>query len=85
MDYVIVAFRSRTHTIRFAEALRAKGVPADIINTPREAYVGCGLSAKISKRYLPGVRRLAYSSEYNSFAGIFAPVYVGGKLTMKNV
>ena len=85
MNFVIIAFRSRSHTLRFAEVLRNKGVPAEVINTPREAYVGCGLSVRIPKNYLSGIRRGSISREYPSYAGIFQPVYVGGKLTLKSI
>ncbi len=72
MDYVIVAFRSRTHTMRFAEELRRRGVPAEIVNTPKQAYVGCGLSVKVSGRYFPFAKRLAQGMRFDSFAGFFA-------------
>ncbi len=72
MDYVIIAFRSRTHTIRFAEELRRRGILSEIVNTPRQAYVGCGLSVKINKRYFPFAKRLADGLKFDSFAGFFA-------------
>ena len=78
MDYVIVAFRSRTHTMRFAEELRRRGVPAEIVNTPRRAYVGCGLSVKVSARFFPFVKRLDRSLGFDSFAGFFAYGKGGG-------
>ena len=48
MEYVVVAFRSRAHTVGFYELLKKNGISAEIINTPKEAGVGCGLSVKIS-------------------------------------
>ncbi len=71
MEYVIIAFRSRTHTIKFAEELRRRGIPSEIVNTPRQAYVGCGLSVKINGRYFPFAKRLANALHFDSFAGFF--------------
>lgn len=85
MDYVIVAFRSRTQTMRFGESLRARGIPYEIINTPRQAYVGCGLSVKANKKYLQIIRRLISYKNVESFAGIFIPTYSNGKLTLKRL
>lgn len=85
MDYLIIAFRSRTHTMRFAETLRQRGIPLEIINTPREAYVGCGLSVKTPKKYFPFVKRLVFSSQYSSFAGFFCYERVGSRLVLKSI
>ena len=52
MEDIILAFRSRSDTVRFAEFLKNNSVPAEIVNTPKEAGVGCGLSVKFSARYL---------------------------------
>ena len=46
MEYVVVAFRSRAHTVAFYEFLKGHGVSAEIVNTPKEAGVGCGLSVR---------------------------------------
>ena len=79
MEYVIVAFRSRAHTVRFAEYLRKSGITAEIINTPKEAGVGCGLSVKVSKNVFSVVKRAVLGIGLNSFAGFFLVTIVGGK------
>ena len=48
MGYIAIAFRSRAQTVKFSGYLSRGGVPNEIINTPKEAGVGCGLSVKIS-------------------------------------
>ena len=85
MDYIIIAFRSRSQTMRFGEVLRARGINYEIVNTPRQAYIGCGLSIKTNKKYLSLIKGLVSYVNFSSFAGIFAPVYVGGRLTMKTL
>jgi len=43
--YGIAAFRSRQQVMRFDSALRRAGLTSDIVSTPRDVAVGCGLSA----------------------------------------
>ena len=42
----IGAFRSRQQVMRFDSALRRAGVHSQVISTPRDVSVGCGLSVK---------------------------------------
>ena len=79
MEYVVVAFRSRAHTVKFSEYLRRNGLSVEIINTPKEAGVGCGLSVKIPKYALMMVKRAVAISDLNSFAGTFLVKNLAGK------
>ena len=72
MDYLIVAFRSRSHTIKFANILRERFVAMEIINTPKEAGVGCGLSVKVRKESFELIKRLVVMADFPSFAGFFS-------------
>lgn len=84
MEYIIVAFRSRTHTVRFSEYLKSAGINNDIVNTPKEAGVGCGLSVKVSLQKLHLVKRAIRFTNLNSYAGGFlVKVDKGGK-TVRN-
>ena len=47
-EYGIAAFRSRQQVMRFEEALRREGLKVQIISTPRDVAVGCGLSVQFS-------------------------------------
>lgn len=71
MEYLVVAFRSRTHTVKFWEYLQKADIKGEIINTPKEAGVGCGLSVKVSasKSYL--VKRALAFTNLSSYAGSF--------------
>lgn len=71
MEYVVVALRSRAQTVKIAEALRRYGIPSEIVSTPKEAGVGCGLSVKISTSSLDAVRRIIRAAAPSSFAGFF--------------
>lgn len=85
MEYIIVAFRSRAHTVKFHEFLRRNGIFSEVINTPKEAGVGCGLSVKVSKERFSMVKNLAYSANLGSFAGFFIYKTVGGKRTVRSI
>ena len=47
MTEVLAVFRSRSQAIDCNARLKAAGIPANLINTPREANIGCGLSVKV--------------------------------------
>ncbi len=71
MEYLIVAFRSRNETIGFYKFLNRLGYNAEVVNTPKEAGVGCGLSVKVSKNIYGNLRYLLMNFNGKSFAGIF--------------
>ena len=47
--FMFIAFRSREHTVKFFEEMRSRGIVGTVINTPREAEAGCGLSSAKSR------------------------------------
>ena len=85
MEYVIVAFRSRAHTVRFSEFLRANGLANEIVNTPKEAGVGCGLSVKISKNNFLHAKTAVRVQALSSFAGFFLVSVIGGKRIVRAI
>lgn len=85
MEYVLVAFRSRAHTVRFAEYLRVHGIKNEIVNTPKEAGVGCGLSVKVSKNAFSTVKRAVFGVNYGSFAGFFLVTSYGGRRLVRSI
>lgn len=70
MTYYIAVFTSRTETIRFNEILNRNNVSSQVINTPREASVGCGVSVKFSPQDFENVKRI-YGSVNLSLTGFF--------------
>lgn len=69
MTEQIAAFRSRAQAIDCNNRLRKFGVPSALINTPREANIGCGLSVKIPKNMLPRAKAIIASAKYSAFYG----------------
>jgi len=85
MEYVVIAFRSRAHTVKFYEFLRSIGMGCEIINTPKEAGVGCGLSVKIRKENFSLAKKAVFDSSLQSFAGFFLVKVVGGKRLVRSI
>jgi hypothetical protein len=45
-EYGLIAFSSRQHAIHFCDMLKLAGCPVQLVSTPREISLGCGLSIK---------------------------------------
>lgn len=84
MEYVIVAVRSRSTVVGLSEYLTRNGVRNQIVNTPKEAGVGCGLSIKISPNLLLTVKRAVNIKKIN-VAGYFLVKTVSGKSFVKAI
>lgn len=85
MRWIIIAFRSRAQTIKFYDFLQRNGVYSNIVNTPKEAGVGCGLSVKIREESFVPVKRAVFASGFKSFAGFFAVSDAGGRRIVKSI
>ena len=71
MDMILAVFRSRAQTIDFVARLKSNGVAASAVSTPKEANVGCGISARIGEFDLPRARKELGSGRYGAFVGFF--------------
>lgn len=85
MEYVIVAFRSRAYTIKFSKFLQSHGIRCAVVNTPKEAGVGCGLSVQIEKNNFFVVKKAVFSSNMESFAGFFLVTVYGGRKRVRSI
>ena len=61
MRYCIAVFASRTQVYEFADILLSGGINARVINTPAEARIGCGVSAKFPYINYPYAKGIAKS------------------------
>ncbi len=66
---ILAVFRSRAQTLEYISVLKAGGVPAQAVNTPKEAGVGCGISAKFEEAFFPRARACLAKKQYSSFSG----------------
>ena len=85
MEYIVIAFRSRSHTIKFHSFLENNGVKSEIINTPKNAGVGCGLSVKLSVNFLEIAKKAVKITSLSSFAGIFKVKTISGKILVRSI
>lgn len=71
MTEVLAVFRSRAQAIDCSSKLRANGLPAVIVTTPKEANIGCGLSVRLPQNMLPRAKALILGGRYSAFYGFF--------------
>lgn len=69
MTEILAVFRSRSQAMDCFSRLKKLGVNTQLINTPKEANVGCGLSVKFSAALAPKVKRFIASANYSAFYG----------------
>lgn len=81
-EFLLCVFRSRTQVLTFKKRLEAIGIPAEIVSTPREIAVGCGLSLKISAWSGNQAKELLRASGARSFVGFYRAVSDGYKNTV---
>ncbi|MCM1438624.1 MAG: DUF3343 domain-containing protein [Roseburia sp.] len=63
--------------------MRAFNVAAQLINTPKEAGVGCGLSLKFPLSAEKSVKNIIANMRYSSFYGYMRIGFKGGKISIK--
>jgi hypothetical protein len=85
VEYIIAAFRSRTHTLQFAEILKRNRIECYTLNTPKEAGVGCGLSVKFTENNYYAVKNIIRRYSFDSFAGFFSVINKYGRIAIKVV
>lgn len=69
MTELIAVFRSRAQAVDCNMRLKKRGVQCALINTPKEANVGCGLSVIIPKNAQAAAKKFIYAAGYSAFYG----------------
>lgn len=83
MTQIIIAFRSRTESLQFSDYLGRAGVPATLLNTPRELSTGCGVSVGVDERYLGITQSLLMRfNAKKSYFGMFKILKNGIRMTV---
>lgn len=70
-NFCIAAFRSRLQVMAFEEALRARGMKASIVTTPRAVALGCGLSVRFEEADFPRVKALHRALGLGNLIGFY--------------
>ena len=55
----------------FVEIFNSQGVSCKLISTPKEAHVGCGVSAEFSQSKINVAKNVVYSVGFSTFVGFF--------------
>ena len=83
--YGVAAFRSRQQVLRFEAALRQRGVPTQVVTTPRDISMGCGLSVRFPMEHLSEVRRTLAAANPGNLIGLYRAEYDGARLRVAPV
>lgn len=83
MAEIIAVFRSRSQAIDCNLKMRAFGISAQLINTPEQAGVGCGLSVKFPAGSMARAKGIISRSNYSSFYGFMKIDYRDGRYFFK--
>lgn len=70
-SYGIAAFRSRSQVLRLEAAAKQAGIEGTIVNTPRAAALGCGLSLKVAEKDLPRLQQILHKARYETLIGLY--------------
>ena len=76
---ILAVFRSRSHSLAYAERLQSCGVAATTVPTPKEAKIGCGLCVRFDSRVFVRARAILKTGRYSSFKGFYKIEYIGGQ------
>lgn len=79
MTEILAVFRSRSQAADCNSRLRSYGIPSSLINTPKEANVGCGLSVKLPQNMLPRAKSIVLNAKYSAFYGFYSMKNLYGK------
>ncbi len=79
---ILAVFRSRSHSLDYAERLQKYGVSATTVPTPKEAHIGCGLCVRFDGRDAARASAILKTGKYTSFKGFYKMGFFGGKLSL---
>ena len=85
MAFCLAVFRSRTQVMEFVEYMQSRGIDSRAVNTPAEAHVGCGISARFPKIYLNYAKEVIQKLGLNTFAGFYIISVNGGRTSVRRV
>lgn len=69
MTEILAVFRSRSQAIDCLQRLKALKIAASLVNTPREANIGCGLSVRFAQTAAARVKSAIARANYSAFYG----------------
>ncbi|MBR1890866.1 MAG: DUF3343 domain-containing protein [Clostridia bacterium] len=85
MKWAIVVFKSKAEVFEFIELLNQAGIGATTTQTPKEAGIGCGISAKVGFNRLPTVKKILSSGRFSGAFGVYAVVTDGVRTSRSRI
>lgn len=79
MTEILAVFRSRSQAMDLEWKLKSIGIAAKIINTPKEANIGCGLSILIPQEAYQRARVIVRRQNYSAFYGYLTVTEIYGR------
>ncbi len=79
---ILAVFRSRAHSLDYAERLSKYGVMANTVPTPQEAKIGCGLCVRFDARYFVRAQAILKTGRYSSFKGFYKMDFINGRMSL---
>ncbi len=67
----IAAFRSRQQVLRFESALKRAGLRVQVVSTPRDVAVGCGLSVRFEIKDVDRVVNVYHKTKPSNLIGFY--------------
>jgi Protein of unknown function (DUF3343). len=71
MPYGLASFRSRQQVFAFESALKRMGLRAQVVSTPREVALGCGLSVRFELSDATQVAELYRRAQPQNLIGFY--------------
>ena len=79
---ILAVFRSRAHSLDYAQKLNEYGIFATTVTTPKEAKIGCGLCVRFDARYFVRAQAILRTGQYKSFKGFYKTEFSSGRMTV---
>lgn len=79
---ILAVFRSRAHSLDFAEKLRGYGIDCMTVSAPKEARIGCGLCVRFEERVFVRAQAILKLGGYSSFKGFYKMEFYGSQLRL---
>lgn len=75
--YCVAAFRSRQQVFMFENVLRREGIQTQIVSTPRDVSMGCGLSVRFRPEDTVRVAAALRLVNTTNLIGLYRVEYMG--------
>lgn len=79
---ILAVFRSRAHSLDYAERLRQHGIDSITVSAPKEAKIGCGLCVRFDERVFLRAQAILKTGNYTSFKGFYKIEFYGAQMRL---